>query len=103
MIALILALSLGQTPPSPHFPPVPKFAPVAIEKKVPAPPKQGPCSSACTCGCVATGICACNAPRSTPKVTPQVIPVQTFQSIPGLNGGCYIDSQGRQVCPLKRK
>lgn len=56
------------------------------------PPKKAPCSALCSCGCVAGGVCRCvelsaTVNASRPSVT---------------SSGCYIDANGRQVCPLKR-
>lgn len=63
---------------------------------VPQPPKltplkKSPCSAQCTCGCNAGGVCACRTPKASESATPKV------------SGGCYIDANGRQVCPnIKR-
>jgi hypothetical protein len=64
-------------------------AEMAKPEKAPAPKKlpRGPCSDKCTCGCQASGECKCiELPPGL--VSPAVLAPK-----------CYIDKNGRKVCP----
>ncbi len=82
-----LAIALAMFPAAPKVDPVP-VAPLV--RPEPPPPVKGPCSPACTCGCVHTGVCECRR-------------VGNPQQVPTIRNSSVVpNSCPNGMCPLQR-